>query len=65
VQGRDKAAARVAALIDALCEDGQAAAMEAAILAPLHAEAEALKAARAAKAAATKVEFFTMVRGEG
>jgi len=65
VQGRDKAAARVAALIDALCEDGQGDAMEAAILAPLRAEAEALKAARAAKAAATKVEFFTMVRGEG
>jgi alpha-D-ribose 1-methylphosphonate 5-triphosphate synthase subunit PhnG len=65
VQGRDKEAARIAALVDALCEDGQGDALEAAILAPLRAEAEALKATRAAKAAATKVEFFTMVRGEG
>jgi alpha-D-ribose 1-methylphosphonate 5-triphosphate synthase subunit PhnG len=32
--------------------------------APLRAEAEAAKPSRAAKAAATKVEFFTMVRGE-
>lgn len=65
VQGRDKEAARIAAMIDALCEDGQSAALETAILSPLRAEAEALKASRAAKAAATKVEFFTMVRGEG
>jgi alpha-D-ribose 1-methylphosphonate 5-triphosphate synthase subunit PhnG len=65
VQGRDKDAARVAALIDALCEAGKADALEAAILAPLRAEAEAERRSRAARAAATKVEFFTMVRGEG
>jgi len=65
VQGRDKEAARIAALLDALCEDGQGAAIEAAFLSPLRQEAETLKASRAAKAAATKVEFFTMVRGEG
>jgi len=64
VQGRDREAARAAALIDALCEDGQGAALEKAILAPLRAEAEAKTAARAARAAATKVEFFTMVRGD-
>jgi len=64
VQGRDKDAARVAALIDALCEGGEADVLETAILAPLRAEAEAGKRSRAAKAAATKVEFFTMVRGE-
>ncbi|NKX44774.1 phosphonate C-P lyase system protein PhnG [Roseicyclus persicicus] len=64
VQGRDKAAALAAALIDALAEDGQGEAVEAAILAPLRAEDAARKAARAARAAATKVEFFTMVRGE-
>ena len=58
VQGRDKDAARVAALIDALCEGGEADALETAILAPLRAEAEAGKRSRAAKAAATKVEFF-------
>ena len=64
MQGRDKDAARAAALIDALCEDGQVSAIEAAILAPLRAEAEALRQARATRAAATKVEFFTMVRGD-
>ncbi len=67
VQGRDKDAAHVAALIDALCEAGEAgeaAALEAAILVPLRAEAEAERRSRAAKAAATKVEFFTMVRGD-
>ena len=64
VQGRDREAARVAALIDAACEDGQGAALEQAILAPLRAEAEGRKAARATRAAATKVEFFTMVRGD-
>lgn len=64
VQGRDKAAALAAALIDALAEDGQGDAIEAAILAPLRADAEAGRTARATRAAATKVEFFTMVRGE-
>ena len=35
-----------------------------AVLAPLQAEREAARRDRAAKAAATKVDFFTMVRGE-
>ena len=64
VQGRNRDAARATALIDALCQDGQAEAIEAAILAPLRAEAEAWRSGRAARAAATKVEFFTMVRGD-
>ena len=64
VQGRDREAARIAALIDALSEDGQGKALDAAILAPLRAEALARKTARATRAAATKVEFFTMVRGD-
>ena len=64
VQGRDKGAAKTAALVDALAEAGDAAALEAAILAPLREEARAKDHARAARAAATKVEFFTMVRGE-
>ena len=38
--------------------------VRAAILDPLAQEAEARAAARAARAAATRVEFFTMVRGE-
>lgn len=65
VQGRDKGAARIAALIDALCEDGQGDALEAAVFAPLRDADARQKARRAGKAAATKVEFFTMVRGEG
>jgi len=34
------------------------------VLDPLEAEMEAARATRAAKAAATKVDFFTMTRGE-
>jgi alpha-D-ribose 1-methylphosphonate 5-triphosphate synthase subunit PhnG len=64
VQGRSREAARIAALIDALSEAGEARVLEAVILAPLRLEADARRKARAAKAAATKVEFFTMVRGD-
>lgn len=64
VQGRNPDAARITALIDALCEQGEVSALETAILAPLRDAAQANRAARAAKAAATKVEFFTMVRGD-
>ena len=64
VQGRDREAALAAAMIEAMAEDGQSEALEAAILRPLRDAAEARKTARAARAAATKVEFFTMVRGE-
>lgn len=64
VQGRDKAHAERAALIDALMQTDRAGAIRAAILDPLNQAAATARAARAAKAAATKVEFFTMVRGE-
>lgn len=64
VQGRDKSHARRAAIADALLQSDAAAETMARIIAPLRAEAVATRAARAAKAAATKVEFFTMVRGE-
>lgn len=63
VQGRDKAHARRAALVDALWQ-GDAAGIDAAILTPLRAEAEAARRATAARAAATRVDFFTLVRGE-
>ncbi|MDH2327339.1 phosphonate C-P lyase system protein PhnG [Cereibacter sp. SYSU M97828] len=64
VQGRDRAHATRAAIVDALMQGPEAAAIHDAILAPL-AEAEtARRKIRAEKAAATKVEFFTMVRGE-
>jgi alpha-D-ribose 1-methylphosphonate 5-triphosphate synthase subunit PhnG len=65
VQGRHTAAARIAAVIDALCADGQSDALEDVILAPLRRAACDIAEKRAAKAAATKVEFFTMARGEG
>ncbi|MGR3315895.1 phosphonate C-P lyase system protein PhnG [Roseovarius indicus] len=64
VQGRDKRQARQAALVDALMQTGEAATVREAILDPLAGALETARAARAAKAAATKVDFFTMVRGE-
>lgn len=64
VQGRDKRHAVRAAVVDALMQTEQAARIDAAVLAPLAQAEVARRATRAAKAAATKVEFFTMVRGE-
>lgn len=64
VQGRDKAHATRAALIDALMQGDEAGRIEAEVLTPLRAEEQSRRLARAEKAAATKVEFFTMVRGE-
>jgi len=64
VQGRDKGHAVRAAALDALMQTDQAAAVQAQVLDPLKAEETARRTSRAAKAAATKVEFFTLVRGE-
>ena len=64
VQGRSKDHALQAALTDALLQTDQAAQVDTAILAPLRSAAEARRTQRAAKAAATQVDFFTMVRGE-
>ena len=64
VQGRDKGHAVRAAVVDALMQTNQAEALRATVLVPLQAEEVARRANRAAKAAATKVEFFTLVRGE-
>ena len=64
VQGRDRDHARNAALVDALMQTAAAQALRHACLDPLEAEETARRNARAGKAAATKVEFFTMVRGE-
>lgn len=64
VQGRDKRHAVRAAVVDALMQTDQAARIDAAVLAPLAQAEAARRATRAAKAAATRVEFFTMVRGE-
>ncbi|NCO85833.1 MAG: phosphonate C-P lyase system protein PhnG [Rhodobacterales bacterium] len=64
VQGRDKAAAEWAALVDALMQTDAAGRLRPAILDPIAAELAATAADRAARAAATRVEFFTLVRGE-
>jgi alpha-D-ribose 1-methylphosphonate 5-triphosphate synthase subunit PhnG len=64
VHGRDKDHATRAAILDALLQTDQSSVLRAVVLAPLAADEAAHRAARAAKAAATKVEFFTLVRGE-
>ncbi|MEM7598783.1 MAG: phosphonate C-P lyase system protein PhnG [Pseudomonadota bacterium] len=64
LQGRRKADAEAAALVDALMQGPSSDTVRAAILEPLALECAASSTARAAKAAATKVEFFTMTRGE-
>lgn len=65
VAGRARDKAMQAAVIDALMQDeAQALRVEAAVIAPLErAEAEA-REVKARKAAATRVDFFTMVRSE-
>lgn len=64
VQGRDKDKALRAALVDALMQTEVAARIRTDILDPLEAKIQSKAQTRAAKAAATKVDFFTMVRGE-
>ncbi|RMT80922.1 phosphonate C-P lyase system protein PhnG [Pseudomonas viridiflava] len=62
--GRDKRVAELAALADAHLQGAQQAAWLAELIQPL-AHLQALhKAAKDAETAATKVEFFTLVRGE-
>lgn len=64
VQGRDKSHAERAALVDALMQTADAADVQQRILTPLQEARQDNQSTRARKAAATKVEFFTMVRGE-
>ena len=63
VQGRDRTHALRAAAIDALMQTGAAPALRP-TLDTLATEEATRRTTRAAKAAATKVDFFTMVRGE-
>jgi alpha-D-ribose 1-methylphosphonate 5-triphosphate synthase subunit PhnG len=64
--GRDREKARMIALCDALVQsDHFADDIEARVIAPLRAAMLARRSARAAEAAATRVDFYTMVRGEG
>lgn len=62
VQGRSHGHARRAAALDALMQVRPEA--HAPLILALKTEAEAARNARAAKAAATRVEFFTLQRGE-
>lgn len=64
VQGRDKSHALRAAAVDAMMQTDAATELSASILHPLADEARSARAVRDAKAAGTKVDFFTMVRGE-
>jgi alpha-D-ribose 1-methylphosphonate 5-triphosphate synthase subunit PhnG len=64
--GRDRAKARMIALCDALVQsDAFAGDVEAKVIAPLRAAGAARRDRKAAEAAATRVDFYTMVRGEG
>lgn len=62
--GRDLKKAELAAVLDALLQGPEGRALEAAIIAPLAAAQAEKRSVASSKAAATKVEFFTMVRGE-
>ena len=64
VAGRDKGHATRAAVVDALMQTAAAVATRATVLTPLADDEAARKQTRAAKSAATKVDFFTLVRGE-
>ena len=64
--GRDRDKARLMALCDALLQsEAFARSVEASVIAPLRASLLATRRVKAAQTAATKVDFYTMVRGEG
>src|SRR4051794_37741078 len=64
--GRDGAKARMIALCDALVQSDQFAGLvEAKVIAPLRAAMAARRTRKSAEAAATRVDFYTLVRGEG
>lgn len=66
VLGRDSEKASLIALCDAMFQAAQHRGdVEAKVLAPLRQQLSATREARAAQVAATRVDFYTMVRGEG
>jgi alpha-D-ribose 1-methylphosphonate 5-triphosphate synthase subunit PhnG len=66
VLGRDREKARLAALCDALLQsDRYRAAVECHVLSPIRARLAAERKRAAELTAATRVEFFTLARGEG
>ncbi|NBC31610.1 MAG: phosphonate C-P lyase system protein PhnG [Alphaproteobacteria bacterium] len=65
VAGRGQRHATLVALFDALLQDeSRHAALSESLITPLAAEQQGHRAKAAAKTARTKVDFFTMVRGE-
>jgi alpha-D-ribose 1-methylphosphonate 5-triphosphate synthase subunit PhnG len=63
--GRDREKARLIALCDALVQSNEFAdAVEAGVLAPLRAAMISKQNRKAAETAATRVDFYTLVRGE-
>jgi len=64
ISGRDRKKAEIAALCDALLQTENAAAVQAQIIVPVADALRDQRANKAQKAAATKVDFFTLVRGE-
>lgn len=64
VQGRDRGHARRAAVADALMQTDAAPDLRRRVLDVLAAEAQAVRSARAARAADTRVDFFTLMRGD-
>lgn len=63
--GRDKQKAKLAAIADALWQDpALRREVETKLIAPLQAALAGARERRRAETAATKVDFFTMVRGE-
>ena len=64
--GRDGTKARMIALCDAMAQSDQfAGTIETQVIAPLRAAMTAERNRKAAEAAATRVDFYTLVRGEG
>jgi len=64
--GRDREKARMIALCDAMVQSAAfAEIVETKVIAPLRAAISAKRNRNAAEAAATRVDFYTLVRGEG
>lgn len=64
--GRDSEKARMIALCDAMVQSDEFAGLvETKVIAPLRAAMTATRNRKAAEAAATRVDFYTLVRGEG
>ncbi len=66
VLGRDRRKAEMIALCDAMVQSAEfAEVVEAKVVAPLRAAVIAERNRKAAETAATRVDFYTLVRGEG